>query len=76
MSPALAGRFLTTGPPGKSVHKFLIEQFHLWQRILQKPLCKYTKMEGCLLSYYLMMDREAWRAAIHGVTKSWTQLSE
>ena len=24
----------------------------------------------------LVMDREAWRAAIHGVTKSWTQLSE
>ena len=24
----------------------------------------------------LGMDREAWRAAIHGVTKSWTQLSE
>ena len=23
----------------------------------------------------LVMDREAWRAAIHGVTKSWTQLS-
>ena len=24
----------------------------------------------------LAMDREAWRAAIHGVTKSWTQLSD
>ena len=24
----------------------------------------------------LVMDREAWRAAIHGVTKSRTQLSE
>ena len=23
----------------------------------------------------LVMDREAWRAAIHGVSKSWTQLS-
>ena len=24
----------------------------------------------------LMTDREAWRAAIHGVTNSWTRLSE
>ena len=24
----------------------------------------------------LVMDREAWRAVIHGVTKSWTQLSD
>ena len=24
----------------------------------------------------LVMDREAWRAAIHGVTKSWTPLSD
>ena len=23
----------------------------------------------------LVMDREAWRAAIHGVDKSWTRLS-
>ena len=24
----------------------------------------------------LVMDREAWHAAIHGVSKSWTQLSD
>ena len=23
----------------------------------------------------LVMDREAWRAVVHGVTKNWTQLS-
>ena len=24
----------------------------------------------------IMQDREAWRAAVHGVEKSWTRLSE
>ena len=24
----------------------------------------------------LVTDREAWRAAVHGVAKSWTQLSD
>ena len=24
----------------------------------------------------LVMDRKAWRAAVHGVTKSWTRLSD
>ena len=29
-----------------------------------------------ILAWRIPMDREAWRAAIHEVTKSWTQLSD
>ena len=25
---------------------------------------------------WIVMDTEAWRAVVHGVTKSWTQLSD
>ena len=29
-----------------------------------------SKLQG------LIMDREAWRATVHGVAKTWTQLSD
>ena len=37
-----------------------------------------TDLTGMSLSKLreLVMDREAWRSAIHGVAKSWTQLSD
>ena len=37
-----------------------------------------TDLMGMSLSelWELVMEREAWRAAIHGVAKSWTRLSD
>ena len=32
-------------------------------------------MSLCRL-WEMVLDREAWRAAVHGVTKSWTRLSD
>ena len=29
---------------------------------------------SCILAWRIPMDRDAWRAIVHGVRKSWTQL--
>ena len=36
---------------------------------------RFTKMES-YNTMYIVKDREAWGAAVHGVTKSWTRLSD
>ena len=38
--------------------------------IMDSPDMSLSKLQ------VLVMDREAWHAAVHGVTKSWTQLSD
>ena len=60
-------------------------KFDLWQQVIYKPVGGNEKEIGFVCDLMdvslgelreLVMDREAWRAVIHGVAKSRTRLSD
>ena len=63
-----------------------MEKTLCWERLKEGEDGNYRhKMVGCITDSMdmdlsrlqeLMMDREAWHAAFHGITKSWTRLSD
>ena len=58
-------------PPGSSVHGIF------QARVLEWGAIAFSESNMSLSELRaLVMDMEAWRAAIHGVAKSWTQLSD
>ena len=43
-----------------------------WEDLLEKEYATPSS----ILAWRILMDREAWWVTVHGVTKSWTRLSD
>ena len=43
-----------------------------WEDPLEEGMATHSN----ILAWRIPMDREAWRATVHGVTKSWTRLCD
>ena len=46
-------------------------QFLGWKDPLEEGMVTHSSIPAWRIS----MDREAWQATVHGITKNWTQLS-
>ena len=44
----------------------------VWEAPLEEGMATHSN----ILDWRIPMDRGAWQAAVHGVTKSWTQMSD
>ena len=61
-------------PTKTTVHKSFIHTSHILeigQMLINRRIARYILIR----SYKLVMDREAWRAMVHGVAKNQTRLS-
>ena len=58
--------------------KNLPAMWETWVRSLgwEDPLDEGMATHSSILAWRIPMDRGAWRATVHGVAKSWTQLSD
>jgi len=57
--------------------KNLPAKWETWVRSLgwEDPLEEGMAIHSSILAWRIPMDREACQATVHGITKSWTQLS-
>ena len=58
--------------------KSLPAMWDTWVQSLgwEDPLEEDMATHSSILAWRIRKDREAWRATVHGVAKSWTQLSD